>query len=633
MGALAGVVHPTIYKAGTIIEEMLAPVSYRGDSEEISTYRFNKIEMGAYGEESIASNPPQTVWAMLDGTIFNEDALREELKDEGYRCNSDSTAEIIALSYECWGPEFLAKLNGSFSVAIFDTKKHRLLLARDKVGIKPIYWSHHNDTFLFGSELKSILATGLMPQIPAGEGIASYLFFGYIPQDISAIEGVNKLLPGYYLLYDFDKNFIIHPYWSYGSFFLEKNDEDITAITSHLDGLIKDSVAIRKDDEESSCFLGDDIASAVMACYAEKSPHGPSPMGCSTSFEGMKSASPDVADAISEKLGIVNTSSAITSRDILDNLVKITWFLDEPIADPSLLKTWKLATMAREQKISRVFSSVGSDEIFAGDSRYLAYSTKLWKKKPAHPVSKALIRYIAFPITKIFNATLAYHLLWKWHVKHPIIDYLNKNAVFNKRKLERVSPDLANRFDVETFLQKFFRLRAIDDDIAPLLYFSAKTSLPDNALHQYDRLTAANGLELRAPFLDSRIMEYMANIPDAIKIQKKETSVVLKSLLKDVFPEDLLKTPKKELSPDFGALLKDPALHEIFSMLIEGTVVESGYISKRWLKKRVAKAKKGKGSFLQLWAVLSLEVWMRLFVNTPKPHGVVDIPLKDFLEK
>jgi len=226
---------------------------------------------------------------------------------------------------------------------------------------------------------------------------------------------------------------------------------------------------------------------------------------------------------------------------------------------------------------------------------------------------------------------MSYKLLRNLHVNHKLTEYLVEQAVFNKKMLAKISPSLKNYFVPETFLQKFFQLHEFRSDITSFMYLGAKTTLTDRVLLQYERMATTHSLQLRTPFLDPRVVEYLAGTPEDKKICGDDTGILLKAILSNVFPQDFIHRPKVTNKRLLISWLSDPKFQEILNMLKNSILVESGYISDKWLKHVIASPERQIKQFNQIWSILSLETWFRIFINTPSPNKYPDVSLRDLL--
>lgn len=616
MPSIAGIVYPTIFQTEKLVDVMLGTMEHRGGKKK-ETHSYKNVEIGISGG-NISSNDRQTIFVMIDGTIYNETNLRSDLKSAGYSCSKESTAKILVLSYELWGNDFIQKLNGSFVITIFDQNAKSLLLIRDRIGKKPLYWSNNQNHFIFSSEIKGIISTGIVAQAPSLEAISAYLFFGYIPQDMCPIKGVNKLLPGYYLQYNLDGKISIHSYWSLSSYFMKPTHESEDDIMNRLDNLLLDSIKIRMPEEcKVSCFLDGKIDSSSVAYYLHKLADEKKIAlhGHTVKFKSKDQADTEDICFLAEKLKIPIDKDFIDEDNIFKDLIKIVWFLDEPIADPQISLTWRLCKMASEQS-QTVFSSMGSEELFGSHTRYLQSQKTIKRPSLLNILPNSLIRHL-LPFIKALHSKTAFSILRKFHTDPEKLYYLTQNAIFNSKEISFISPTLSQYFNSMVFLQKFYQLVQLEPGMDSLLYFDIKTALPDKRLLQFERFTSAYQISWRTPFLDHRIIEYLVGIPYKSKSMKDRTAFPLRKLMENAFPASFIYREEQTRREYFKDWLKKKPFKEMFPWIEGGVLSESGFISSKKISGIINKQKNQEKQFQQLWSILILEIWFRLFINKP----------------
>lgn len=239
LSRIAGVIYPDVLQVDNLTDVMLDMMS-TGTSGEKRVKAFKNAEIGVVGS-TIAINEAKNCFLVLDGLIENIPELRRHLKAAGNSRMYETAAEVLLAAYELWREHFLEKIDGSFALAVIDMKDRELLLARDRIGKQPLYWYQDKSHLIFGSELKALLATGLIPQTPSRDALAMYLYFGFIPQDLSPIAGVNKLLPSHYFIWREGKGRSVKPYWSYSEHFKENVVESPKEILDNLAHLLAES--------------------------------------------------------------------------------------------------------------------------------------------------------------------------------------------------------------------------------------------------------------------------------------------------------------------------------------------------------------------------------------------------------
>lgn len=622
MTCFSGAIRSDIYQIDNLISPMLRSLSScTCTSHEAHT--FKNAQLGTCGGK-LKTNARKTIILALDGIIDDAESVRKKINPP----ITEKNTHVVILAYEKWGANFLEHIEGDFSLALLDQEKRQFLLARDRIGKKPLYWYHEQDTLLFGSEIKGLLATGLVPQTPAPEAIASYLYFGYIPQDMTPIKGVNKLLPGHYMLVQLNQNKRILPYWSYSSYFEQEPPCPISEIPEQLDLLLSDTIKMQlPKDDRIGIFNTGRLGSASIAYYLSKECDPGMLSSYSLGFVKETHERDIASQIVAETLNIEHYSEILSPRVNLDEFIKLVWYLDEPIAR-GICRTWHLSKLAKKY-VDTVFSATGSDELLAGHMRYSTEEQKqgIWEALTKTP--RAWVGNLLFPILNKIYKPGAYEVLKQSRTNPWQFGYLSDNALLSESELAEASPRLAKLFDPEVFLHKFHHLHRIKSTVASFLYFDVKTRLPDSLILQRERFTSVHGLKWRAPYLSRKVVEFLARLPEPETLPEAEVAKFLKVILKDTFPEEVvspLKQPKRAPLPIW---VEQSELKELLPLLLKGSLVETGWISESWLRAKLA-GDPGE-NFRQLWGIFVLEVWFRLFINRPVGENPPDISIRDLL--
>lgn len=505
-----------------------------------------------------------------------------------------------------------------------------LLLARDRIGKKPLYWFQSKNYFIFASELKGILATGAVPQTPALDSLAAYLYFGYTPQDMSPIKDVNKLLPGYFLQLNRDGSKNIQSYWSYSSYFRKKQPSNSADAIIQFEELMHQSIQeCIPEDRPFGCFIGGGLGSACIANSLRKILPANQIKAFTVEFQGQNSDDTYAAKEIAAALRLKHQCEMITPKNFLDDFVKMAWHLDEPIGNPTVIATWRLAKAA--QPMGTLFSGMGSDELLAGHSRYTI------EEKSNDPLTTLLLasmpyiqRYL-LPILKIVHKPAAFAILQKSRTNPEQVSYLIQNALFADTIRSAAAPNIAHLFDPYIFLHKFHNLPNIPSLVSSYLYLDVKTRLPDHYILQYERIMSAHSIEWRAPFLTEPLVEFLAGLPEPDMLEGSKTFSILKSLMKNSFSSEVLNRPKKTRKNFLQPWAEYTELSHLFKLLQHGALVESGLISGKWLSAQLATPATRRASFRYLWSLLSLEVWYQLFINRPILSHPPEITIRQLL--
>lgn len=625
MTAFAGIVYPDALQTSDIVELMLKPMQHRAD-EFKQVISFRNMQLGIIGKPLI-TNHKKDLHLALDGSLTSIKGLEAEFNE----CPPADRGQLLLKAYELYGSTFLEKVDGDFALALLDQKQGTMILARDRIGKKPLYWCHEKNFFLFGSELKALISSGIVPQTPSTEAIATYLYFGYSPQDLTPVKEVNKLLPSHYLHFSSQQGVQITPYWSYSSLFAKRLHTHKSEVLKTLNHLLEISVESMLPEGQTGCFVSGGLGSATIAYYLSRDRSPEDLKAFSVAFEGQNEEDLLAAESACTSLGIPQRTSVINEESFLREFPKIVWMLDEPVGDPNVLATWKLTDMA-SAFAPTVFSGMGSDELLAVHSRY-----SLAERDPAYMsrlmlLPRPVIQKILIPFLKVFYPEAAFNVLRTMRTNPWQFEFLRHNALFNESTLKDAAPRLSNCFDPDTFIHKFHHISRIHSNVSSFLYFDVKTRLPDCFMLQYERLTRAHKLCWKTPFLYTPLVEYAAQLPEPESMQEKETASYLKPLLLDVFSDAFINRPKKTRKQLLSSWVENPEVAAVFQLLESGTLVDTGLISASWIASKLQSTEAMTQAFPQLFAIMTLEVWFRLFMNKQPGSVAPDISLKELLQ-
>ncbi|KAF3362991.1 Asparagine synthetase [Chlamydiales bacterium STE3] len=631
MTSLAGIVYPDMLQVADNLDPMIDIMKHH-PSDTVAQYNYKNFQFGCLNT-LFFSNPKKTVFLCLDGKITNTKRLAKEFDLSAPNLTQE---EILIAGYEKKGIDFLKMIDGEFAIVLIDQEKNTFYLVRDRIGKKPLYWYQDRQYFLFSSELKSLLASNIVPQTVAAETLSAYLFFGYTPQDLTPIKEVNKLLPAHFLRYSQGHGQTILPYWSYSSFYETISTQSKQQIAEQVHLLLQDSVdKCLQSTSSNGCFLSGGLGSATVAYYVSQSSkikHDSPLAAFNVGFQGQNEEDILAAQTIAKDLRLNLFSTKIDSQSFLKDIVRIAWFLDEPLADPNAVATWNLCQLAANQ-CNTVFSGMGSDELLAGHSRYSTAERDMGFVNRLFLIPKPILHKILIPTLKFLFRPAAFNLLRIARTNPWQFEYLRDNALFDEKHLLEAAPRLAGLFDPDTFLHKFHHLSRIRSMVSSFQYFDVKTRMTDCFIFQYSRLTRTHRLDWQTPFLDRHLVEYAAHLPEPEMLQEEETASYLKPLIKHVFPATFFNRPKKTRKHFLAPWMKDQKLYETMKLLKKGTLVETGFISEKWLEEQLSDPLKASLSFRHLFAILMLEIWFRLFINRPVGLAPPSIELEELLRE
>ncbi len=622
LSRIAGIIYPDVLQVESLVPSMLRMMG-QGLKKELDTFEFRNVQGGSIGKK-LGANSKKSILCGLDGFLENEESLIKDVKHHGFP-EPKSSEEIIVSLYEIYKDKFLEKLDGSFALFVFDQESETLTLARDRIGKKPLYWFHDSRHFIFSSELKGILKSGLVPQTLSLDGMAMYLYFGFIPQDLSPIQDVNKLLPAHYLCFNKRQGIQIRPYWSYSSFFEKKQNSDPSKTKEHLDDLLSNAIRKERTQDPQGCFISGGLGSATVAYELNKQSQT---LGFTAGFKEVSRQDIESAITVAQTLKIPQEVKEIVPSEVADDLISIIWSLDEPLADPNIIATWNLAKMAKT-KVQTVFSGMGSDELLAGHSRYSMNEHTFTTLNRLSLIPSPILRKIVVPLCNYLYKPAAYNILKISRTNPWQFDFLRHNAIFDENELNEAAPRICKLFDPDTFLHKFHNLSKIKSTVSTLQYFDVKSRLPDFYMLQFDRITKVHGLLWQTPFLNRDLVEYAAGLPEPEVLEESHTASYLKPILEKVLPESFINRPKRTRKNFLSAWSHERDLKELFPLLLKSSLVESGIITEKWIKNALQEPEE---KFRMLWSCLVLEIWIQLYINRPIDLKPLNLTLKELIQ-
>ncbi|MBE0596685.1 MAG: asparagine synthase (glutamine-hydrolyzing) [Desulfuromonadales bacterium] len=563
----------------------------------------------ASGHQPMA-NADGTIWIAFNGEIYNHHLLRRELEREGFKFQTRSDTEAIVHAYEMWGERCVERLRGMFAFAIWDEKKQRLFLARDRVGKKPLYYYWSDRRFLFGSELKAILAYPETSQEIDPQALFDYFNLLYIPAPKSIFKGVRKLPAGHVMTVKAGESPRIRPYWDLK--FQPDHSVSEAEWGERIREKLKECVEIRLESEVPlGAFLSGGIDSS--AVVANMSGLMDSPV--KTSSIGFEESGFNELPYARKVVGRYGTDhqEKVVRPDAVGILEKLVWHYDEPFADSSAIPTFYVSQLTRE-RVTVALSGDGGDENFAGYRRYFydRLENRLRGVLPAvfrQTAIAAMARIYpkADWLPQVFRAkTLLTNLSLS-----PMEGYFNTMSWFGRDKGRILAPDLKRDLHEYSPLQIFEEYgKAADtkDPLSRIQYVDVKTYLVEDILTKVDRASMANSLEVRVPLLDHEFMELAAQIPSGMKLRGKEGKSILKKALEPIVPHDILYRPKMGFSMPLKDWLRGDLKPVFKSAVFKGRAGEFLNLSE------VDSLWKGHQSGLrdfsaELWSVLFFAVW------------------------
>jgi asparagine synthase (glutamine-hydrolysing) len=574
------------------------------------------------GGKQPMGNEDDSIQVVFNGEIYNFLELKKDLEAKGYRFRTRSDTETIIYGYEEWGEDIIQKLRGMFAIALWDSRNQKLLLIRDRIGKKPVYYYLGKDHISFASEIKALLMDKSIPKEIDPIALDSYLSFGYVPSPLSIFKAIRKLPPAHVAVYR-PGDFRVRQYWDLdmGNEAFPKPEKEVL---EELKSLFDEAVRLRLiSDVPLGAFLSGGVdSSAVVASMAGligKEPVKTATIGFSDkSFDEIEYA------RIVAKLYQTDHTEFVVNPDALKVLEDIVWHLDEPFADASAIPTYYVSKMAR-RKVTVALSGDGGDETFAG------YINRYYMNRLEDSIRRKLPGFlkqnILGPMGEIYPK--ADFLPRPFRLKRFLsnLSHTFEQAYFRdmsfyflpemKEKLYRSEFKSAikdiNAFDI---LRDHFKVNQNPDITSRVQYVDIKTYLPEDILIKVDRMSMAHSLEVRAPILDHKLIEYVGSLPSTLKLKGKESKYIFKKMLEDRLPKNILYRKKQGFSIPLASWLRNELKGFVEETLFLSQNGLSSFFNLKYIEDLWRKHLSGRQNYAYpLWGVMMFSLWKRKFLD------------------
>ena len=618
------------------VQRMADTLAYRGPDDHgawvdaeagvaLGHRRLSIIDLSPTGHQPMASHDGRYVIA-YNGEVYNFPDLRQELESEGIGFRGNSDTEIIVEACARWGPQTAIKrLNGMFAFALWDRQERRLILARDHVGIKPLYWGHFGNLLLFGSELKALRAhPGWQPCINR-QALASYLRHFYVPAPLSIYEGVCKLKPGHMLSWQLGQPPQISCYWDIRQVAEAGLQTPYTGTSEEaleeLDWLLKDSVKRQMvSDVPLGAFLSGGIdSSAVVALMQAQSSRPVRTFSIGFSDQGFDEA--PHARAVAGHLGTAHTEYYAQPRDAMDLIPNLHQFYDEPFADSSQLPTCLVSRLARRD-VTVALSGDGGDELFAGYHHYRLCAS-VWRRLsltpgPLRNIAAGALGHVPAGLASAVGSMLPGVLgrqLRRGRLQRirQILGAQGPDDLY--RRMISQWPDPAQVVNgVAEYKGEIWdeaAVRAIPDFIPRMQYYDAVQYLPDDVLTKVDRASMAVSLETRLPLLDYRVLAFAWRLPMSMKMGLGGGKWILRKLLARYMPPASFERPKMGFGVPIGAWLRADLREWAGDMLAESRLRADGFFAPAPILAAWRAHSAGEADLSHMiWTILMFQQWL-----------------------
>jgi len=566
------------------------------------------------------SNDDGSLWVTYNGEIYNFQEIRDVLRAKGWTFRSQSDTEVLIKAYEAWGVECLNLLNGMFAFGIWDGRANRLLLARDPVGIKPLYYKCAAHGLLFASELKAVLCGPGHSREIDPVGLADYLALGYVPGPRTIYKDVRKLQPAHYLLWR-DGDVVIRRYWTpfgqeraqAGSLNPGKQVSrslEMDELSAQLLDLLRSSVRRQLiSDVPLGAFLSGGVdSSLIVGLMSEVA--GKSVKTFSMGFRGSGYYDERAhARRVAKDFG-TDHHEFEAEPEAVEDLEKLVYHFDEPFADSSAIPLYHLARAARRY-VTVALSGTGGDDLFGGYRRYAAHPVQRLYAVMPNFVRKNLAAVARqLPATrrsKVGEYVLFLQKLTGCDRRGTGQDYLNLMTIVQPELLAEVLQDPWAQSTPDRWEDIFSAPPFPADRVNCLLYGDFHTYLPDDLLVKEDRMTMAHGLESRVPFLDRDVVEFAWRLPGDLKVKGWVTKYILKKAAERVLPRDIVHRTKHGFAVPLAEWFRNGLKEMAHDLLL---CKDSGYLRQSRIRRMLDDHQRGKVDYSpQLWALLVLRVW------------------------
>ena len=564
--------------------------------------RLSIIDLSS-GTQPMASADDSVV-VSYNGEIYNYQALRSELEARGYAFRTKSDTEAILVAYEAFGESFLEHLRGMFAFSLWDARKRELLLVRDRIGIKPLYYAVQDGVLLFGSEIKAILEWPGMRRAVDPIALRDYLRYRYVPGPRTMFEGIQKLQPGHFLRVR-NGTLDVRRYWD-----LPLDGETLAPEQAEreLRERLEECVGAHLvSDVPLGVFLSGGLDSTIVTGLMASVLSGPAE-SFSVGYDG--AADDDerpFAQLAAQRFSTTHRALALDPRRFWDHLPRLIWHLDEPIADPAAVPLFFLSKFAR-QFVTVLLSGEGADEIFAG---YAIYQKMLWLER-AHAA-----RALTHPLGSLVRGRKL-RRYFDWAQMPLARRYRGVSSVFGAGDSRRLLARALRSTNGTDVAADYYDRTARLDPLRRMLYFDLKVWLPDDLLVKADKTTMAASVELRVPFLDHTLVEWAWRLPSNLKLRGRTGKHVLRRATHDIVPPQILTRPKKGFAIPLTEWFRQGLTASVRALLATPSL--SAFLDAGQVDALLARQESGHEDLSQeLFTLAVFAAWYRLFIGREMP--------------
>lgn len=560
-------------------------------------------------------NDDESCCIVYNGEIYNYTELRHELVQAGFHFRTQSDTEVVLRAYEHWGIGFLRRLNGMFAFAIRDRRRDHLLLGRDRIGEKPLYYYRAPDRIVFASEIKAILADRTVPREINPRGLSNFLAFGHAVAPDTIYRDIYKVLPGHYLLIS-NGQIEEDAYWDVSPELPASSYKPISDYENAIRDLLDDAVRRRMvADVPVGAFLSGGVDSSTVVALMQRHASGPVKT-FSLGFD-VGGAYNELSDArgVAQALGTQHHELHVSHEDLIGSISTLVHHYDEPFGDAAGLPILLLSRFAREH-VKVVLAGDGADELFGGYRRYAADRFAPIYQRLPHRVTHRWLPGLVQRLPRLRRLKRSVQTL---PIADPASRYANWLFYFTPAMQEELLcgavSEAINDYDPAWAYPHYYDRTQLDP-LNRLMYVDLKTWLVDTYMEKTDKASMAASLEVRLPFLDPHLVELAFQIPGPYKIHRGRTKHVLKEAVRSLIPTEVLRRPKHGFSVPTDPWFRGPLKSFAFEVLLDGRARQRGYLNREVIEKLWREHVEGRHVWNEhLWLLLNLELWQRAYIE------------------
>ncbi|PYU63735.1 MAG: asparagine synthase (glutamine-hydrolyzing) [Acidobacteria bacterium] len=607
-----------------VLGDMLSVIRHRGPDDSgvyfgkdvaIGMRRLSIIDLSG-GKQPIC-NEDGSIVTVFNGEIYNFQVLREQLRNRGHSLATASDTEVIVHLYEDFGEDCVQHLRGMFGFALWDARRRRLFVARDRLGIKPVYFAQSGGRLIFASEIKAILQHPATQANLNVDGLSKFLSLKYVPAPQTMFEGIYALPPGCSLTCDAN-GVKVRRYWDLSFANHSNGERSEESYADELDALLRECVKLHlMSDVPFGAFLSGGLDSSTVVALMSQFLNEPVKT-YSVGFEGDAEAFSELpyARMVAKKYEADHHEVFIRPNDLINLSEKVIWHLDQPIADEACLANYMVAELASRQ-VKMVLTGEGGDELFAGYARYAGERlSPLFRHLPRAAKSVALAACGCVPGLR--RQKLALYALCQPDEVNRLVNWF---PLFNSEaKQALLSEDFKqnlNGGDASAVFAEHLALTDATDPLNRMLYVDTKLWLPDDLLARGDKTSMAASLEARVPLLDHKLVEFAAALPQHLKVKGLTRKYLLKKVCQALLPPEIIRRKKKGFPMPISLWFRKEARSFLRDVLSPSALQRRGLFNPAFVEKLLTEHENSfadHGSLL--WGLLSVELWQRAFMDS-----------------